>query len=115
MDIRDSDALVAAVRLRLPELSPHHLAYLGSAVRAEQESRQWPVMRSTPLQPRTAVATVGAAVPSTERWRTTVIIVNRFWPGYRTPWFCNRCGAEWCRIREPPGDVPQTPLALPPA
>ena len=104
MDIRDYDALVATVRIRLRELSPAQLAYLHSAVRAEQERRLWPLTVSVPLRPGTAAVTV-AATPSTERWRTIMITVNQSWPEYHTPWICSRCGAEWCRIRNLPAQA----------
>ena len=67
MDIRDYDALVATVSLRLQELSPAQLASLGSAVRTEQERRQWPLATSAPLQLGTAAVMLAAAPFTTER------------------------------------------------
>ena len=114
MDIRDYDALVANVRLGLQELSPAQLASLGSAVRAEQERRQWPavvasVTSSDPQHPGASAVRTASAPPAlaldpetTERWRSTPITVHLSWPEHHTPWICSRCGAEWCRVRNPP-------------
>ena len=52
---------------------------------------------------------------ASERWAVTRHVVAKRWPQYRTPWYCPRCSAEWCRIRQPPPTVPQTPIAPPPA
>ncbi len=41
-----------------------------------------------------------------ERWVTVKKVIVQEWPGHSSPWECERCGAPWCRIWQPPEQPP---------
>ena len=104
--------------LRLASFSNEEFEAIAHAVRGEQERRRCQASALSALPPaqlrpeperRRGLQQdleLGAAElerhAETERWATSRITVEREWPRYMSPWTCEWCGAEWCKVRPPP-------------
>ena len=134
MDICDEFEAIA--RLRLEDFSADGFEAIARAVRGEQERRRCQANALSVLPParlrpeperrrrlRQDLELVAMAErerrDATERWTTCRITVEREWPQYQYPWPCEWCGAEWCKIRNPPAwarraaDQPRAAVEVP--
>ena len=115
MDICDEFEAIA--RLRLEDFSADGFEAIARAVRAEQERRlcqastlsEFPPARPRPeperrRRLRQELERVAEAEQErrdrTERWTTSRMTVERQWH-HDSPWSCELCGAEWCKVRNP--------------
>ena len=133
MDICDEFEAIA--RLRLEDFSADGFEAIARAVRGEQERRrcQASTLSEPPparLRPeperrrrlRRELERVAEAEQErrdrTERWTTSRMIVERQWLR-DFPWSCEICGAEWCKVRNPPAwarraaDPPRAAVEVP--
>jgi len=62
--------------------------------------------QATDSHPTARVEPWTAGARQWEPWATTRMVIVREWPQYGSPWDCLRCGAQWCRIRQPPARPP---------
>ena len=119
MDFCDNGLFVVDLRLRLESFSAEEFEAIAHAVRGEQERRQCQANTLSVLPParlrpeperrrrlRQDLELVAMAErerrEATERWTTFRITVERLWPQHHSPWTCEWCGAEWCKVRPPP-------------
>ena len=54
----------------------------------------------------TSCSTTLTAISQSERWATVRMVMVREWPEHSSPWGCAGCGAQWCRVRQPPEHPP---------
>ena len=136
MDFCDNGLFVVDLRLRLAGFSAEEFEAIAHGVRGEQERRRCQanalsVLSAARLRPeperrrrlRQDLDLVDMAErerrEATERWTTSRITVERLWPQYHSPWTCEWCGAEWCKIRLPPAwarradDQPRAAVEVP--
>ena len=133
MDICDEFEAIA--RLRLEDFSADGFEAIARAVRGEQERRRCqastlsepPPARLRPEPERRrrlrrelerVAETEQERRDRTERWTTSRMIVERQWLR-DFPWSCEICGAEWCKVRNPPAwarraaDPPRAAVEVP--